>query len=225
MSKLKSLVGQTFGRLTVIERAENDKRGSARWICRCSCPDKTICVVDRGHLISGNTKSCGCLRKEKTSKTQKTHGMSRTRIYGIWCDIKDRCYNTNNPAYYRYGGKKCNPRLMCEKWKDSFEAFYDDVSKLPHYGEEGYSLERIDNTKGYSPENCKWATAKEQANNTMQNRLELYNGERYTIAELADITGINRGTLNTRINRLGWNISKAIETPINEKYWHKKTPK
>lgn len=218
MSKLKDLTGQPFGRLLVLERAKNTKYGAAQWLCKCSCPKHKEIVVSSRNLITGHTQSCGCWRKEQVSKKQKTHGMSRTRIYKIWCGIKTRCYDTKTPRYKDYGGRGIT---VCKEWH-TFEEFYT-WSMFNGY-QENLSLDRIDNDKGYSPKNCRWVTAKEQANNTRQNRVQFYKGKLYTIAELSDITGINRGTLNTRINRLGWNVSKAIETPIDEKYHHKKAP-
>lgn len=166
--KLIDLTGQKFGRLTVIERAGSTKHGAARWQCKCECGNTTTVIGDE--LRKGNTTSCGCYQKE-TSKglamkniagKNKTHGMAGTLIYKEWVEMKRRCNNKNDTSYHNYGGRGIK---VCDRWENSFEAFYEDVSKLPHYREQGHSLDRIDNNGDYEPNNVRWATAKQQANN------------------------------------------------------------
>ena len=148
-----NLNGKKYGKLTVIKRVQNDKHGQTMWLCECECGNK--CEVRARELKSGGTKSCGCLNGE-------AHGMARTKIYSIWSNIKERCNKPSNKNYERYGARGIK---MCERWENSFVAFYEDVSKLPHYGEAGYSIDRINNDGDYEPQNVRWATAKEQANN------------------------------------------------------------
>lgn len=141
----------------------------------------------------------------------KTHGKSRTSIYDAWKGMRRRCYSENYSHYDRYGNRADHKVIVCEKWLNSFEAFYDDVSKLPHFGERGYSLDRIDNNGDYEPNNVQWATQKAQMNNMSRNRFITYKGKTQTISQWAEETGIDKGTLRYRL--LHWDIERAFETP------------
>lgn len=166
--KLIDLTGQKFGRLTVIERAGKTNHGAAKWACRCDCGNETVVIGDE--LRKGNTASCGCYAKEKAIETakryiagkNKSHGKAGTPIYKEWSEMKRRCLNPKDNSFKNYGDRGIT---VCERWRNSFEAFYEDVSKLPHFGEKGYSLDRINNNGNYEPNNVRWATAKQQANN------------------------------------------------------------
>lgn len=153
------LTGQVFTKLTVIERAES-QNNHARWVCACECGN--IVIVKGIHLKSGHTKSCGCSKIELHTKRLTKHGHSGTSLYNVWCSMKERCFNEHAERYKDYGGRGIT---VCEEWRNSFEAFYADVSKLPHFSEQGYSLDRINNNGNYEPNNVRWATIKEQANN------------------------------------------------------------
>lgn len=191
--KFKDLTGQTFDKLTVIERAENNKHGQVMWRCRCSCGN--FCTVASNLLIGGNTKSCGCLRHQAY---HKTHGLSASVIYRKYKDILSRCYNPNRQNYERYGGRGIT---ICEEWKNNFQAFYDYVSKLEHFDEKGYSLDRIDNNGNYEPSNVRWADNKTQCRNKRNNVIVEYQGQKMTLAEASEKSGINVGTLLSRIKR------------------------
>ena len=159
------LTGKKYGRLTVIEQADQ-QNGHKRWKCRCEC-GKYV-VVKGLHLKSGHTQSCGCRKLEMHTERLTKHGKSGTKLYDVWCAMKERCHNPNCERYKDYGARGI---FVCDKWRESFEAFYEDVSKLPHFGEDGYTLDRKDNDKGYSPDNCRWATYKEQRNNRRDSAL------------------------------------------------------
>lgn len=168
MSKLIDLTGQKFGRLTVIERAEKPCHvhdAAAYWKCRCDCGKEKI--VSGKNLMYGKSLSCGCLSKEVARKLHLKHKAHNTSLYNRWTNMKHRCLNPNNTSYKYYGGRGIT---VCEEWRNDFQAFYDYVSKLPHFGEKGYSLDRINNDGNYEPGNVRWATAKEQANNRRPRR-------------------------------------------------------
>ena len=188
MRKVIDLTGHRFGRLTVIERAEN-KGKRVCWRCHCDCGN--ICIVRGYHLTLGKIKSCGCLQKEQRHNHLQ-HGMSHSPIYEIWHTIKQRCLNPNNKSYQYYGERGIS---IYTEWVENFQVFYDYVSQLPHFGEKGYSLDRIDNEKGYEPDNLRWATRKEQNCNQRRTIYVEYNGESITLVEASKISGIDYHTL------------------------------
>ena len=189
--KLIDLTGQKFGRLLVLERAENRGK-NIYWKCRCDC-DKEI-VVRGDHLKSGATSSCGCFSNETHTK----HGKAGTPLYQIWGGIVQRCTNPQNPYYKNYGGRGV---LLFPEWQNSFTAFYDYVSTLPNFGKEGYSLDRIDNNGNYEPNNVRWADRKTQLRNKRTNHIVEYNGVATCLVNAAEKSGINKNTLLKRARK------------------------
>lgn len=208
---IDDLTGKRFGRLVVIKRGEN-KGEQTRWICQCDCGNITI--VFASALKCGNTKSCGCLFKEKTSKTFTTHGLSKTRLYEIYYGMKKRCYKENCKAYKNYGARGIK---VCDEWlgEDGFKRFYEWAQENGY--DETLTIERINNNEGYCPDNCKWSSDKEQANNRRTNHMIKYNGEIHNTKEWAEIIGIPYQTLLARLNKCGWSVEKALTTPLLNK--------
>ena len=165
MSAFTDLTGRMFGRLTVLERVENSRAGKARWLCRCECG--ALRTVVAGNLMSGNSATCRCHYKDGRRRPHDTSRgyLLRRPEYTAWYSAKQRCTNPKNRMWPDYGGRGIT---MCKRWCDSFEAFLADVGPRPG---SGYSIDRKDNDGNYEPDNCRWATAKEQANNRRPARI------------------------------------------------------
>ena len=206
MSRREDLTNLRFGKLKVLNESEPIKRNKKTeycWLCLCDCGN--FKVVTSKNLKRGNVKSCGCLLFE--SKTNLKHGMSTTKIYRIWCGMKRRCNSKNDRAYINYGARGIK---VCDEWNNSFELFYRWAINNGY--KEGLTIERIDNDKGYTPDNCKWATMEEQGHNKRNNKKYTYNGKTLDLTQWANLTGIKRSGLHARLKR-GWSFEKAITTP------------
>lgn len=202
------LTGHKFGRWTVLQF--DHKYYNSYWLCRCDCG--TIKVVPACNLRNKNrhNQSCGCYCKEKAREIciqrNSKHGLSNTHMYHVWQDIKKRCFNPNNYDYRHYYG--CRGITMYEPWKNDFQAFYDYVSKLEHFNECGYTLDRIDNNGNYEPNNIRWATAHEQAHNRRERQNHNKKANRYitindvtrSVVEWSKLSGIKYTTLIYRLN-------------------------
>lgn len=202
MPKIIDLTGKKFGRLTVIEKSNERSSGSIKWICTCECGN-TVSVVSRD-LRNGHTKSCGCIPKGHKVE----HGMSNTRIYNIWSHMRRRCKDKKREDYSRYGGKGIT---VCNEW-ESFSAFYEWA--MANGYKDILTIDRIDNEKGYSPENCRWVDIYAQAQNR---RCCLYyekDGDIKTLAEWCRELELDYHLIYCRIRR-GWSFDRAISEPIH----------
>lgn len=211
MGKFKDLTGKPYGMLTVIARAEDKVYPSGQkhlmWLCKCECGNTVI--VPGQCLTKGSSRSCGCSTGNFIKQQKIRHEGSKTKLYRIWQAMKRRCYNSKSQDYKDYGGRGIT---VDQRWKEDFQAFYDDVSKLPHFGEEGYTLNRIDNNANYAYENIEWATDKEQANNRRTNHYIEYNGKRLTVKQWSEELNIKNSTIITRLSR-GWSVERTLNTP------------
>jgi len=202
--------GQRIGKLVVVKRAANKVEGSVKracWLCKCDCGNEIIVSshsLNKALKGDGGTRSCGCLTKEKPIK----HGLYNSRIYRTWATMIQRCTNPNNTGYKSYGGRGIT---VCEEWLD-FSNFYADMGERP----KGKTLDRTNNSLGYSKENCRWATRKEQANNRRTNLFIIFNRAKKTLPQWANITGLTVSCLRRRIAS-GWSIEKTLTTPNTRK--------
>lgn len=208
MGKALNCPGQRFGRLLIIRRADppNGSSDPQAWrLCRCDCGnEKTI----RGQSLRlGVSTSCGCFRREHLSVIRSTHGGSKWPEHYIWLAMKARCQNPNNQAYERYGRRGIK---VCKQWTTSFSSFIEDMGRRPTAK---HTIERIDNSKGYSPKNCRWATRAEQAKNRRSNRLVTIAGETRLFSEWCLHFGLNRSTAQSRLT-YGWTEVDALTVPV-----------
>lgn len=209
------LNGQTFGFLKVIGRTprpEHLKDTAAFWLCECIYKNCGKQVIVRGcDLKRGHTRSCGCYRVDIHRETHTKHGQTRvganrkvSKTYNTHQLMIRRCEKTQHPDYYLYGGRGIK---VCDRWRNSFEAFHEDMGDPPS---EKHSIDRIDSNGNYEPGNCRWATAIEQANNTRTARCYTYAGKTLSITRWAKELGIDRNTLTRRLNK-GIPFEEAIK--------------
>jgi hypothetical protein len=198
------IAGRRFGRLVAIE-ATRERFGnySVGWLCKCDCGNEK--VIGCGRLTLGRTRSCGCLRRDIITTHGATRDRGQTTEYTIWRGIKQRCLSPNYATYSDYGARGIT---ICERWL-SFENFVADMGSRPH----GHSVERVDNEKSYSPDNCIWKLSSLQAQNRRSNRTITFNGETLCIAEWSRRTGIPGYCIIARLKR-HWSHEKALTTQI-----------
>lgn len=207
MAKLDNLTGKTFGRLTVLGLAEKrSPLGQALWRVKCSCGESKEFLIIGYTMKSGNTTSCGCLRRETTGNQFRKHGLYGTPEYKTWIEINRRCHNEKAKQYSDYGGKGIR---VSDAWRNSFETFLKDMGQKPS---PKHTIDRIDNDGNYEKGNCRWATKEIQANNTSQNVYYEYKGEKYTIAQLAKKFEMPYATMRMRL--IYFPIEAAVDKNI-----------
>lgn len=206
MVKKLELAGKKFGRLEVVSEADS-LDGRSAWHCMCACGSRTI--IRGSDIKTGNTRSCGCMKKERPSNLK--HGQSKTRLYLLWKQMVARCEYPSNTSYYRYGAIGIK---VCPRWRygdgimSGYECFVADMGEKPT----GKSLDRVNNDGNYEPANCRWATYTEQARNKRNNAQITYGGREYTWSELAEIGLVSPQLLRSRVVRYGWSINDALFT-------------
>lgn len=193
--KTKVVIGNKYGKLTPIEVIEKNKHGLLLYNCLCDCGN--IKVVGSRYLTEGRITSCGCARK-------KSKGKSNSITYKSWISAKQRCLNPNNHNYKNYGRRGIK---MCERWINSFVAFLEDMGERPS---PNHTLDRIDNNGNYEQSNCRWATKREQSNNTRTNRLIKINDKEITVSEFSRKYGINISNVFYELKK-GMNPKDIIE--------------
>jgi hypothetical protein len=202
--KFNEMFNKKFGRLTVIEFV-GSKNKRRMWKCQCECGNTTI--VSTSDLATGNTTSCGCKHKElyhKHSVEMKTHGMTNTRLYHCWTDMKQRCTNPKNAHFKYYGGRGIK---VCEEWNNSTN-FIEWALKNGY--RDDLTLDRINVNGNYEPSNCRWATIKEQANNKTNNVFYTHNGETLTLAQWCERLGLNSQCISSKVHKQNIPLGKAL---------------
>lgn len=209
MKNFASLIGQKFGKLTIIELHHKEQvylpsgqKNGFRYffLCRCECGKNT--VVPLNHLRSSHTKSCGCITLK--------HGNSESRLFKIYTGMKQRCYNMLNEKFANYGSRGIK---ICDEWLNDFKTFYD-WSILNGY-RDNLSIDRIDVNGNYCPENCRWVEMSVQQNNRTNNHLLTYNNCTHTISEWSKILNIKRETIKSRL-KYNWSVEKILSTPVKK---------
>lgn len=207
--KQLELDGKKFGRLSVMRKVES-QNGRSMWLCKCDCGNE---VVKMGKLLAnGLTRSCGCLARETTiakDKARRKHECSDIHLRAVWQKMIERCENPKNNRYYRYGARGIT---VCKEWHD-----LDEFARwaIANGYKRGLTIERNDIDGNYCPENCRWATYKEQANNRSDNIRITYDSTEKTLKEWSEISGIPYHTLYGRISS-GWEFETAIKTPVRD---------
>lgn len=195
-------IGETFERLTVMREVGKNSRGGKKFLCKCQCGNEVVTLG--ADLRFGHVRSCGCLFKEVQLATVTKHGMRYSRIYETWRGMKQRCYNEKKRSYKNYGGRGIT---VCDEWKNDFQAFYG-WAMANGYSDE-LTIDRIDVDGNYEPSNCRWASTKIQANNKSTSRYIEAFGEIHTVAEWAELLGIKKSTIYSRLRR-GCEPQKAL---------------
>lgn len=195
MGKVKDITGIKYGRLTPVSFV-GIKGHKAMWLCKCDC-GKEI-VVANSNLQSRTTRSCGCFREEKRIESHYKHGKEPKRLYHIWSGMRQRCENKKSHKYRIYGGRGIS---VCDEWKGNNGFVEFRKWALSHGYSDDLSLDRIDVNGNYEPQNCRWATAKEQALNTRFNKFYDGLGMSKRASEWAEYFGINRVTFYKRLRR------------------------
>lgn len=204
----KDISGNKYNHLTALEPTRSENSDKYCWLFICDCGNKKI--IRKTKVVNGYTKSCGCLLKEigknNVQKYFKTHGKSKTPTYIAWRGIKQRCLDKNIEGYISYGGRGIK---VCDRWLNSFENFLEDMGERPS---PKHSIDRIDNDGNYEPNNCRWATNKEQSCNRRSSFIINYKGKSQTLMEWSEELEMSYHLLRDRIVRYKWDIEKSFMT-------------
>lgn len=196
-------IGKKINRWTIIGPSDSGAYRVRKWLCQCECGSEPRMVMER-RIKNGESKSCGCWRKENAPRLATIHGRSYSAEYSVWGTMIARCSNKKHAQYKHYGARGIS---VCHRWRYSFENFYQDMGDRPSAK---HSIERIETNGNYEPDNCRWATITEQANNRRNNVIIECDGERKTISQWADVSGVSRSIIKERYCRQGWSAKDAI---------------
>jgi hypothetical protein len=209
--KAIDLLGQKFGRLTVLSRSQNSEQGKTQWTCLCECGNQKTVLGDS--LRSNKTTSCGCYRKQVVGKNAPIkHGKTHTRLFRIWSGMKSRCYAKTNNSYKNYGYRGI---VICDEWRYNFQNFYKWA--MTNGYADNLTIDRTNVNGNYEPANCKWATYQQQENNRRDTVFLNICGCRKPITEWSEMVGIGSATIEWRI-RKHWPFEQLFISPnLNNK--------
>lgn len=205
MPKALDLTGRRVGMLLILERDFSIKSNNAMWKCLCDCGNtKSYPASNIKEVVYSGTVSCGCYRKKQARIQMTTHGLSKTVEFSIWQGMRQRCYNKNDDGYKNYGARGIE---VCDRWNSSFENFYKDMGPKPS---PKHSIDRFPNMNGnYEPNNCRWATSRQQTRNTRYNQFVEIEGKRLCVKEWSEVLGVSTDSI---YSRLYWNKKSGIKT-------------
>lgn len=203
--RVRNLSGQRYGRLVCVGPVERRKNGHTVYACDCDCGGSSF--VTCSNLKSGHTTSCGCAMREATSAANTTHGRSKESLYRVWSQMKQRCHLTTAKNYRWYGARGIQ---VCERWRNSFEAFVDDMGERP----DGYWIDRIDSDGDYEPDNCRWANTHEQARNKRNNVWVKFEGRSVLLNDIERAIG-SKDRVGKRLRR-GADASDLIQEAMRD---------
>lgn len=203
--KLINLVGEKFGRLSVVKKADS-LNGHARWLCKCDCGNE--CIVYGYSLKSGNTTSCGCYKTENAKRLYSGLRQNDKHLYAVWNGIKQRCSNKNNKSYHNYGGRGIK---MDSEWANNYDAFYKWAIKAGY--KKGLTIDRIDNNAGYCEANCRFVSRDVQANNKRNVKLYTIDGITKSLPQWCKEYNQDYYLVRQRVFKLGWAIENALTCP------------
>lgn len=206
-SKAPDITGQKFGLWTAIRHTGSMPYGGRAYLCRCECGTER--VVSATSLRKGSTTNCGCAAVASLVRRSRKHGLYGSPIYMAWCRMKERCYYQKHPYYGYYGGKGIK---VCSRWLDDPQAFYDDMAST---WRKGLTLDRIDSSKDYSPDNCRWASRSTQSRNRSTTVMLTLNDETRSLPEWAERLGLPASTLRNRYYN-GWSHNAILTTPYGQ---------
>ena len=199
--------GVPDSKIIVIEQVPRTQPKKIYWKCKCACGNPNEFIVQSTCLRSGNTLSCGCVKRDRHPST---HGDSNSKLYYVWSTMRKRCNNPNDHNYNRYGGRGIT---VCNEW-NNYQSFRDWA--MSHGYKEGLEIERNDNNGNYCPENCRWATHQEQCCNRSSNVRIEYQGSIFSAQEFSQLTGLTYETILARV-RNGWSSEEIFNTPYRIK--------
>jgi hypothetical protein len=195
-----------FGLLTVLSRAPADG-GRVHWLCACKCGGKS--TPTSFDLKSGNTRSCGCRKRNTLGESTRKHGKTGTKEYRAWFNMRARCKYETRPDFARYGARGIT---VCKEWDKSFMSFFNDMGPCP----KNFSLDRIDPRKNYEKDNCRWASQETQANNK-KNVVHVSIGEEtLPLSVWCRKLNLPPKTIRARVYQYGWNPVLALFTPVRK---------
>lgn len=208
----RDLTGETFGFWTVLRKSQEKLSNTIAWDCKCICGTER--AIRSSGLLSGQSSNCGCKRKGKAYKHGATCNGKISPEYRSWQMMVQRCTNPKATSFESYGGSGIT---VCNEWLNSFETFLKDMGPRPSVK---YSIDRIDSTKGYCPDNCRWIEKREQPHNFKRNVLVSYQGSTMPLWHLMqshNTLGLKYSTVFMRVTKLGWKAEDAISTPAQKR--------